>query len=77
MMTAPRAENTEDAALAKELARLWPHREHESNSIKSLFCSCGLHRWRALSLGDLALGKEVRYCFWCSRVRVDGVSYSA
>jgi hypothetical protein len=70
-------ENAADAVLARELAKLWPHREHESNSMKALCCACGVHRWRKLYLDELLPGREVRYCFWCSRVRVDGVSYSA
>ncbi|HEX4311952.1 MAG TPA: hypothetical protein VHZ25_18120 [Acidobacteriaceae bacterium] len=35
-----------DAALATSLAKLWPHREHESNALKSMLCRAGLHRWR-------------------------------
>jgi hypothetical protein len=34
-----------DSQLLASLAKLWPHREHESNAIKNLFCSVGLHRW--------------------------------
>jgi len=75
-MPATGVENAADAVLARELAKLWPHREHESNSVKALLCGCRLHRWRALHLGDLAMGREVRYCFWCSRVRIDGVCYN-
>jgi hypothetical protein len=63
-----------DQALAKSLARLWPHREHESSAIKNLFCRIGLHRWRQLDLGELVPDREVRFCFWCSRVRIDGIS---
>jgi hypothetical protein len=62
-----------DAELASSLAKLWPHREHESDSIKNLFCCVGLHRWRPLDLSELYPDKEVRYCFWCSRIRVDGI----
>jgi hypothetical protein len=64
-----------DAALAASLAKLWPHREHESNAIKGLLCRCGLHRWRTLDLGELVPGRDVRYCFWCSKVRIDGTIY--
>jgi hypothetical protein len=67
--------HSSDAVLAASLAKLWPHREHESNCFKNLFCVFGLHRWLQLNLGSLAQGKKVRYCFWCSRVRVDGVIY--
>jgi hypothetical protein len=65
-----------DAALATSLAKkLWPHREHESNAVKNLFCCLGLHRWRQLDLKELVPNKEVHFCFWCSEVRVDGVIY--
>jgi hypothetical protein len=62
-----------DAELVASLAKLWPHREHESNSLKNLSCSLGLHRWRQLDLSELHPEKEIRYCFWCSKIRVDGV----
>jgi len=64
-----------DAALVASLAKLWPHREHESNAVKNLFCCAGLHRWRELNLSDLYPGKDVRYCFWCSKIRIDGITY--
>jgi hypothetical protein len=66
-----------DAELIKSLARLWPHREHESNSVKNLFCWVGLHRWRRLDLSEMVPGREVRFCFWCSKIRVDGVIHEA
>jgi hypothetical protein len=65
-----------DAELVRSLAKLWPHREHESNSIKNLSCSLGLHRWRQLDLGELYPEQEVRYCFWCPKIKVDGVIYN-
>jgi hypothetical protein len=64
-----------DYALAASLAKLWPHREHESNSVKNMFCRFDLHRWRQLDLDELVPDKEVHFCFWCSKVRVDGVVY--
>lgn len=70
-MTVPN-QISSDAELATSLARLWPHREHESNALKGLLCRCVLHHWRTLELGDFASGKEVRFCFWCSVVRIDG-----
>jgi hypothetical protein len=68
-------EPSSDAALAAALGKLWPHREHESNAVKSLLCHFGLHRWRQLDLKELVPDKEVQFCFWCSKVRVDGVIY--
>jgi hypothetical protein len=64
-----------DAELARSLAKLWPHREHESNAGKGLLCRCGLHRWRKLDLENHAPGRNVSYCFWCSKVRIDGTIY--
>ena len=68
----PRMASDSDAALAASLAKLWPHREHESNALKGLLCRCGVHRWRRLNLGPLAPQRDVSYCFWCSKVRIDG-----
>jgi hypothetical protein len=66
-----------DVELIRLLARLWPHREHESNAVKNLFCRAGLHRWRSLDLGEMVPYREVRFCFWCSKIRVDGVIHEA
>jgi hypothetical protein len=72
----PSAKRSSDEALAASLAKLWPHREHESNALKNLFCRLGLHRWRQLDLEKLVPDRDVRYCFWCSKVRIDGVVYA-
>lgn len=61
--------------LVAGLARLWPHREHESGSLRGLLCALGLHRWRQLDLSQLHPGRVVRYCFWCPKIKVDGVVY--
>ena len=62
---------------AKSLAKLWPHRQHESNYFKSLFCYLGMHRWTRLELGSLASeAKSVQFCRWCPKVNVAGVTYS-
>jgi hypothetical protein len=65
-----------DAALATTLKKWWPHREHESNSLKAFSCYFGVHRWRELKIHRfLPSDKEVRFCHWCSRIRIDGVIY--
>lgn len=62
-----------DDELALGVAKLWPHREHESNSLLGLLCRVGLHRWRRLDLAALAPGREILHCFWCRKVKLDGV----
>jgi hypothetical protein len=64
-----------DAELAVRVAKLWPHREHEANSVLGLLCRVGLHRWRRLDLATLTPGKDIVYCFWCSKVKIDGIIY--
>ena len=64
-----------DSELAVHVSRLWPNRVHEANSVLALFCRVGLHRWRRLELSSLVPGKEVLHCFWCSKVKIDGVAY--
>jgi hypothetical protein len=64
-----------DQALAIRVAKLWPHREHEAPSLSGIFCGLGLHRWRALDLSEIAPQKHVRFCFWCSIVKIDGQIY--
>ncbi len=73
----PRTGCASDAALAVSLAKLWPHREHESNAVKGLLCRCGAHCWRTLDLENLAPGRNVSYCFWCAKVRIDGTIYQS
>jgi hypothetical protein len=71
--------STENAAtdyeLAVRAAKLWPNREHEANSALGLLCRVGLHRWRRLDLARLMPDKDILHCFWCSKVKVDGVVY--
>ena len=64
-----------DANLAIRVAKLWPHRKHESNWLKGLFCALGGHQWRSLNLAELVPGKKIQHCFWCSKVRIDGIIY--
>ena len=65
----------ESEITAKSLPKLWPHRLHESNYFKNLFCYLGLHRWSRLELGSLCLEMNVRFCRWCPKVKIDGVTY--
>ncbi len=65
-----------DAVLATALKKLWPHREHESNCVKAFFCLCRIHRWRQLNIQQFVpQGKEVRFCHWCSKIRINGTIY--
>lgn len=73
-MTAP-YQHAADCDLAARVARLWPHREHEANILLSQCCRIGVHRWRKLDLSELLPGKEILHCFWCSKIKIDGVIY--
>jgi len=64
-----------DCELAVRVAKLWPNREHEANSTLGLLCRVGLHRWRRLDLAELVPDKDIVHCFWCSKVRIDGIVY--
>ncbi len=75
MQTAP-TKSSSDAELAVSLARLWPHREHESSAVAGLLCRIGIHNWRRLNLEDVAPNRRVRFCFWCSDVEIDGVIHT-
>jgi hypothetical protein len=66
-----------DSELAVRVARLWPHREHESNCALGLLCRAGLHRWRRLDLAAMVPDKDIAHCFWCSKVKIDGIVYDA
>jgi hypothetical protein len=61
--------------VAMRAAKLWPNRKHESNGVCGLLCRVGLHRWRRLNLAMLMPGRDILHCFWCSKVKVDGVVY--
>jgi len=65
-----------DQQVAAILAKLWPHREHEAPSFSGIFCGLGLHRWRTLDTAGIAPQKDVRFCFWCSVVKIDGHIYT-
>jgi hypothetical protein len=66
-----------DSELAAQLAKLWPHREHEAPAAAAILCRVGLHPWRRLDLATLAPDSDIRYCFWCSKIKVNGVVYDA
>jgi len=73
--SAPRPDSS-DAALATAVAKLWPHRLHESSPLLNILCHVQLHRWAQLNLKGLVPDtKEVRFCRWCSKVRVNGIIY--
>ena len=70
------AKNSEaDHEPAIRLGKLWPNRQHEASAVFGLLCRVGAHRWRALDLTLLAPEREIHYCFWCSKVRIDGTLY--
>ena len=49
----PRNREGADHDLAREVARLWPHRKHQSPALTCFLCCLGMHYWRSLALGDL------------------------
>jgi len=51
------------------LARLSPHRTHESNWFKALLCALGFDRWYHPELAGLVLEEGIRSCRWCSALR--------
>ncbi len=61
--------------LAKRVAKLWTHRECEANFILGQFCRVGLHRWRQLHLAQLVPEKDIRFCFRCKHVKIDGTVF--
>jgi hypothetical protein len=66
----------DDCDLAVRVAKIWPHREHESNSVLGVLCHFALHRWRQLDMASLVPEKEILHCFWCSKVKIDGITYA-
>lgn len=68
----PIVSQSSDAELARSLAKLWPHRMHESSWMKNFFCLMHLHRWAQLDLSLQAPGREVWFCRWCDGIRIDG-----
>jgi hypothetical protein len=68
-------DRSSDQQLATSVVNLWPHREHESNALKNMCCRVGLHRWRRLDLREIVAGRDIEFCFWCSKVRIDGVAH--
>jgi len=62
--------------VAKRLTRLSPHRAHESNWLKSVLCSLGLHRWYYPKLDTSIPQGELAYCRWCAKSKVGGAVHS-
>jgi hypothetical protein len=62
--------------LVASLARLWPNREHEAVAAAGLLCRVGIHYWRRLDLSELVPDRDVRFCFWCSKIKIDGRVYA-
>jgi hypothetical protein len=53
---------------ARELARLWPNRTHESNWLKDVICGLGFHRWYSLQVSGPGKTAEYSFCRWCTKV---------
>ena len=68
-------ERESDLEIALRVAKLWPNRQHEASAVVGLLCRIGMHRWRALDLTSLLPDRDIHHCFWCSKVRIDGIVY--
>lgn len=55
------------------LARLWPHRVHESNWLTNLLCRLGVHHWHRLALDASFPVPEANFCRRCDAVVLAGV----
>ena len=62
----------ESETTARSLSRLWPHRLHESNYLKNLFCNFGLHRWASLDLSCLASRRTSDFAAGARTSKIDG-----
>lgn len=60
------------ALTAESFASLSPHRLHESNWLKNLLCSLGLHRGYLVQWDGSVPAKAVRFCRWCPKVELPG-----
>jgi hypothetical protein len=65
-----------DAELAAYLRRFWPHRVHESGTLRNLCCALGFHLWAQPDYSALTSRQSIRFCLWCSTIEIDGVRYS-
>lgn len=64
-----------DAELAGYLQRFWPHRNHESGTLRALGCFLGFHLWAQPDYSALASRRNIRFCRWCPTVEIDGIRY--
>lgn len=69
------SQNIGDADLAHSLAELWPRRWHESNCLLNILGYFGFHRWMKVDLSAFASEREVRFCFWCEKVKLEEAIY--
>jgi hypothetical protein len=65
-----------DAELAAYLRRFWPHRVHESGTLRNLCCALGFHLWAQPDYSALTSRQSIRFCLWCPTIEIDGVRYS-
>lgn len=56
----------------QSLAKLWPHRTHESSWLKQTLCALGLHRWQRLEVSGPQSTIQSSFCRWCPKVKVLG-----
>jgi hypothetical protein len=65
-----------DAELARYLQRFWPHRSHESGTLRDICCLLGFHLWVQPDYSSLAPRHNIRFCRWCPTIEINGTRYS-
>jgi len=54
--------------IAENVARLSPHRTHESSWLKSVLCGFGMHRWYRTEFGSIP-PQTITFCLWCTKAK--------
>jgi hypothetical protein len=65
----------EPSEIAALVAKLSPHRKHESSWFKDVSCRLGIHGWYQLNLNVSFPVRKISLCRHCPRVRLNGVGY--
>lgn len=69
-------QDSSDAQLARYLQGFWPHRAHESGTLRNICCWLGFHLWAQPDYTSIAPRRQIRFCLWCPAIEIDGQRYS-